>query len=178
MIFFELLNQLHESKTLVDIRRDDLNVDDIRGFILGTSAKFVLIGLVSDDIQHNGFTIIETDSITFLRWGTDYQLAWEKALEEPSGHDRVRDIDLTNWWGVIAAARLMAPLVSFFRERLDPTVVYISDQFHFSDDSIVGRQISTEGQRNGSFAMRTNDLTRIDFCGRYESGLKRMLESI
>ena len=52
-----------------------------------------------------------------------------------------------------------------------------SDGFQFSDLSIVGRQISTDGERNGSFAIRSDDLTRIDFGGRYEDGLSRMLES-
>ena len=178
MIFFELLNQLNESKTLVDIRRDDLNVDDIRGFILGTSAEFVLIGVVGDDIQHNGFTVIATADISYLRWGTDYLLGWEKALPAPVGHDQARETDLSSWWGILATARTMAPLVTFFRERLDSRTCYIADQFQFSDDMIVGRQITTDGQRNGSFAMRTDDLTRVDFGGSYEGGLKRMLDSI
>jgi hypothetical protein len=176
MIFFELLNELIESKSLVDVRRDDLEVDDIRGFILATSAKLVLIGAVGDDIQHNGYSIIEQDDITLLRWGTDNLLGWEKALLGPSTAGLVKDPDLSTWWGALEVARSTAPLVTFFRERLDSSVCYISDGFRFSDVSIVGRNISTDGERNGSFAIRSDDLTRIDFGGRYEAGLHRMLE--
>jgi hypothetical protein len=177
MIFFELLNELSEARSLVDVRRDDLEVSDIRGFILGTSAKLVLIGVVGDDIQHDGYTIIEQDDITFLRWGTDNLLGWEKALRGLSVDGLVKDPDLSTWWGALETARATASLVTFRCERLDSSVCYISDRFQFSDASIVGRQISTDGQRNGSFAMRSDDLTRIDFGGRYESGLNRMLET-
>ena len=175
MIFFELLNELSEARSLVDVRRDDLEVDDIRGFILATSAKLVLIGVVGDDIQHNGYTVIEQDDISFLRWGTDYLLGWEKALGEPAVDGSLKEADLSNWWGALEAARSMAPLVTIYRERLDSNTVYISDQFQFSDVSIIGTQVTNDGQRNGSIAIRSDDLTPIDFGGRYEAGLHRML---
>ena len=177
MIFLELLNELSESKSLVDVRRDELEVDDIRGFILATSAKLVLIGVVGDDIRHDGYTIVELDDITFLRWGTDNLLGWEKVLRGPEGDDMAKELDLSNWWAAIEVARAKAALITFHRERLDSTVCYISDRFQFSDLSVIGRQITTDGQRNGSFALRSEDLTRIDFGARYESGLNRMLES-
>jgi hypothetical protein len=176
MIFFELLNELSEARSLVDLRRDDLKVDDIRGYILATSAKLVLIETVSDDIQHNGYSIIDQDDITLLRWGTDNLLGWEKALHGPSPDGLVKDPDLSTWWGALEAARATAPMVTFFRERLNSSGCFISDSFRFSDVSIVGRNISTDGERDGSFAMRSDDLTRIDFGGRYEAGLHRMLE--
>ena len=176
MIFFELLNELSEAKSLVDVRRDDLEVDDIRGFILGTSAKLVLIGVVGDDIRDDGYTIIELDDVTFLRWGTDQLLAWERVLPRPDGDAEVAaDLDLSTWWGAIESARSKAPLITFRRERFNSSACYISDGFRTSDDSIIGRQVSTDGQRNGSFALRSDDLTRVDFGGRYEGGLGRIL---
>ncbi len=177
MIFFEFLNELIEKESLVDVRRDDLEVHDIRGFILAVSAKLVLIGVVGDDIQHDGYTIIEMDDITFLRWGTEPLLGWEKMLQGPRLDGLVKALDLSTWWGALEAARATARMVTFRRERIDSSTCYLSDRFQFSDLSIVGRQISTDGQRDGSFAFRSDDLTRIDFGGRYESGLIRILES-
>jgi hypothetical protein len=176
MIFLEQLNELMESNSLVDVRCDDLKADDIRGFILGTSAKLVLIGVAGNDIQNDGYTIIQLEDVTFLRWGTDNLLGWEKALHGPRNDECLKDTDLSSWWGAIEAARRIGPMVTFQRERIDSSTCYISDRFQFSDSLIVGRNISTDGERNGSFALRTDDLTRIDFGGRYESGLHRMLE--
>jgi hypothetical protein len=177
MIFLELLNELCESKSLVDIRRDDLNVDDMRGFVLGTSAKFVLIEVVGDDIRHDGYAVVETDDVTFLRWGTDQLLGWQRILRGPNGADLASEADLSNWWGVIETARSNSQLVTFHRERLDSSTCYISDEFRFSDTLVVGRQISTDGQRNGNFALKSDDLSRVDFGARYEDGLRQMLET-
>jgi hypothetical protein len=176
MIFLDQLNELSESRTLVDVRRDDLNVDDLRGFILGTSAKLVLIGLVGDDIQPDGYTLIDLNDVTFLRWGTAQLMAWERAVRGMTGQDLLVDVDLSSWWSAIAAAQATSPLVTFHRERLAPTTCYISDQFRYSDSLIVGRHISIEGERDGSIAIRSDDLTRVDFGGRYESGLNRVLK--
>ncbi|WP_435009149.1 hypothetical protein P12x_000397 [Tundrisphaera lichenicola] len=178
MIFFELFHDLIESRSLVDVRRDDLEVSDIRGFILGLSTELVLIGVVGDDIQHDGYAIIQLDDVSFLRWGTDKLLGWEKVLEGPRDDGMENDIDLSNWSGAIESARSKAPLVTFHREKLDSSTCYITDRFENTDLSIVGRQITTDGQRNGSFAIKTEDLTRIDLGGRYEAGLKRMLDTV
>ena len=177
MIFFELLNELIGAGSLVDIRRDDLEVADLRGFVLAVSAKLVLIGVVGDDIQHDGYTIIEQDEITFFRWGTDYLLAWERVLERSVADPSVKEVDISTWWEALEGARLIAPLVTFYRERSDPSTCYLSDQFRFSDASIAGCQVTTDGQRNGFFAIRSEDLTRVEFGGRYETGLHRVIDS-
>ena len=176
MIFFEQLNELIEAKSLVDVRREDLKADDIRGFILATSAKLVLVGVVGDDIRHDGYTIIELDDITFLRWGTDFLLDCERLLGGPAVDGPTKEPDLSSWWGALETARASATLVTFYRERLDSDLIYISDAFQYSDVSITGRQVNSIGRRNGSFAIRSDDLTRIDFGGRYEGGRTRILK--
>ena len=176
MIFFEQLNELSESRSLVDVFRDDLEADSIRGFILGTSAKLILIGVVDDHFQNDGYSIIKLDDITFLRWGTKKLLGWEKVLGGPDDGGLEKDLDLSSWWGAIEGARAKSPLISLYLEGFDTSGCYISDRFEFSDLTIVGRQVSDDGERNGSFAFRTDDLTRVDFGGRYESGLYQILQ--
>ena len=177
MIFLEQLDELMESRSLVDVHRDDLEADCVRGYVLATSAKLIMIGVVGDDIHHDGYSIIDLDHVTFLRWGTDRMLGWERVLGGPQGDGIAKDADLSSWWGAIEAARAASPLVAFFIEEFETSGCYISDKFQFSDTTVVGRQVSDDGRRNGFFALRTDDLTRIDFGGRYESGLFRMLET-
>ena len=176
MPFSDLMRELKQQKTLVDIRRDELDVSDIRGHILDVTGCLVLIGVVADDIRLDGYSVISRDEVSFLRWGTDVLRGWQDVLNGRGGDDETASaVDITDWWRAIGTIRDHTPLLTFHRERFDPRTCYISDEFEVTPISIVGRQITTDGMRNGSFAIKMGDLTRIDFGGSYEHGLKRML---
>jgi hypothetical protein len=176
-MFSDLLTRLRNGRTLVDVRRDEMNVDDVRGLILDVSDTLLLIGVVSDDIQYDGYTVVDRDDVSFLRWGTSVLLGWEGVLGGLDDDLAVRDIALTDWRSAIGSIRPRMPLVAFHREKIDSRTCYLSDDFELAEVEIIGRQVTIDGEHDGSFAIRLGDLTRIDFGGRYEGGLRRMLGS-
>ena len=176
MPFGELLGESRSRRDLADFRRDEMKADDIRGFVAGLSGELVLIEVVGDDLRSDGHRIIKLDDLTFVRWGTGQMRAWERAFEarEP-GEVPADALDLTDWRSASASLQATGRLVTFHRERMDRSTVYIARDFDLTFDLVVGTQISTEGEEDGSFAIRFEDITRIDFGGGYERGLERVL---
>ena len=139
----EMLSELGRQKALVDIRRDTLDVSDIRGMILQVSESLILIGVVSDAIRRDGFTIVAREDVSFLRWGTGVLRGWKRVLDARGGEDEtVPGLDLADWGRAIATGRAHTPLLTFHRERIDPRTCYLSDEFEATGDSIVGVQIT------------------------------------
>ncbi len=175
MPFGDLLDQLEREKAIVDIRRDRIDADDLRGMILEVSPSLVLLGIVSDGIRRDGYSIIARDQVTFLRWGTGVLRARQRIVESRGDHPDRPTLDLSDWHQAIATAREHSPIMTFQRESSDPQTCYLSDDFEVKGDLIVGSQVTTEGERDGYFALNLDDLTRIDFGGSYETGLFAML---
>jgi len=95
MAFGELLERLKTERVLVDVRRDDLDAGDLRGFVVGVSDELALIAVVSDHVRRDGFTILRRSDITFLRWGMARMKAWERVVDRGGrrGGRVVRDAD-------------------------------------------------------------------------------------
>jgi len=60
---------------------------------------------------------------------------------------------------------------------VDQSTAYIARNFELASDLIVGVQVTKEGEEDGTFPIRVEDLTRIDFGGGYDQGLSRVLAS-
>ena len=178
MPFAQLLAQLHDDRALVDIRRDEIGGPDIRGYIGEISDELVRVEAVADDMRTDGFIILSLDDITFVRWDTAKLKAWSRAVEiRELDKTFGADLDLSNWRALLASLEGTSRLVSIHRENMDGGTCYITREFSMTYDLIVGLQVTTEGDENGSFAIRVEDLTRIDLGAGYQSGLDRILES-
>ena len=175
MIFLEQLNALVDSGSLVDIRRDDLDVSDIRGVVLAVSPSLVLISLVNDLVSFDGFSVIRLEDVSFLRWGTGQMLAWERVLSTSPRQTVDFEFDLSNWSGAFELAQSYGGLITFHREQISPSTAYISDRFEWTDSLISASQITIEGEPDGQVVCRLDDLTRLEFGGAYERSLARML---
>jgi hypothetical protein len=176
MAFGELLRKLLDERALVDIRRDAMNVDDIRGFVADISDELVLIAAVADDIRTDGYRIINRDDITLLRWSTGKMKAWERVIGFPDADVAAAPgLDLSDWRAAIASLEPTVSLLTFHRERMDHQTCYIARNFELTYDLIVGVQVTTEGEENGSFAIRVEDITRLDFGAGYERRLNQIL---
>ena len=175
MPFDDVLKTLQGERVIVDVRRDELGGADIRGFVAGVSDDLVLIAVVGDHIERDGFTILERSDITFLRWGTGQMKAWERVVKTFDQDELVNlPRDLADWQSAITLLKSAGP-VSFYRERVDKGTTYIARDFALKGDLIVGTQVTTEGEEDGVFAFKLDDLTRVEFGGSYERGLGRIL---
>jgi len=175
MPFGELLRSLQCDHVLVDVRRDKIGGGDIRGFVADLSDELVLLDIV-DDVRANGHMIVMRDDISFLRWNTAQMRAWERAVvvaNVPTSPEPA--IDLTDWMSAIASLESHDRLLTFHRERMDGSVCYLARDIELSFGLVVGLQVSIDGEEDGRFALRMEDLTRLDFGTAYERGLGRIL---
>lgn len=162
---------------LVDLRRDGMDVSDIRGFILAASESLLLVAVAGETVRMDGFSVLSRDDVTFLRWDTSRLNAWRGVLVRDAAEDArvAAAVCLDDWSAAFTSARAVAPLVSLLRERLDTSRCFVTRDFTLTDGWLIGEHITSEGARDGQFALRLHDLTRIDFGGEYEQGLGRML---
>ncbi len=178
MPFAQLLAQLRDDRTLVDVRRDEIGGGDIRGYISDITDELVRIDAVADDLQSDGLVIVNLDDITFLRWDTAKMRAWSRVVEVREADQSFDStLDLSDWRSLLASLEGTDRLVSFHREKMDGGTCYIAREFSMTYDLIVGLQVTSEGEENGSFAIQVEDLTRIDLGAGYESGLKRIFDA-
>jgi hypothetical protein len=165
---------------LVDIRREGMDVSDIRGRVLARGEELVLLSVAGDEVFHNGFTVVRLPDITFVRWNTPPLAAWQRAVDfDAEAEARVaKAVDLASWETVIASASRIAPLQTFHREKLKPDTCYVGRDVTVEDGIVVlGTNISTDGDSWGHAAIALGELTRIDFLGNYEAGLVRAAEA-
>jgi len=177
MALDELLNDLRDRKALVDWRRDRMNSGDLRGYLLDYSDELLLLGVVSDFIRDDGYTIVAREDVTFLRWDTDILRGWRRAAFSSQG-ELAEDpkVDLEGWAGVLRSLDGVADLLTFHREKLDSSTCYIAGRFEIRDPWLIGEQLTSDATHDGRFALLLEDLTRIDFGGSYELGLSRAAE--
>ena len=178
MPFAQLLAQLRDDRALVYVCREGIRDPGIRGYIGEVSDELVRIEAVTDHIRTDGLIILNLDDITFLRWDTAKMKAWSRVVEVREA-DKTFDatLDISDWRTLLASLEGTGRLVSLYREKLDGEFCYFTREFSMTYDLIVASHVNSDEGENGSFAIRVEDLTRIDLGGEYETGLKRVLES-
>jgi hypothetical protein len=176
-------DQLMESRQLVDVRRDGLGVSDIRGFVVAACPRHVLLEVVSDEVQRNGYVVLRAEDIRFLRWGRSQLQAWARALgpEQGNEHTELRRAFATcaqkGWAGIVSHFAETPMLLTFHRELLDPSTCYVGHEVQVRGGMVWAEEVSVEGTIDGHFGIALDDVTRMDFGGLYEKALQRMIAS-
>jgi predicted RNA-binding protein len=174
----ETLTLLSREGKLVDLKRESMDHNALRGFVATVSTDFVVVSVVDDQCHFNGATVLRTEDVTFVRWGSDVLAAWTRVLQEsPTAPGSVKYVDLSSWETVVRSVAASERVVTFHREVVDDSVCYIGTNVSVEGECVTADVISVEGTINGRFALRTGDLTKLDFGGGYEQSLWRMVRS-
>ncbi len=78
---------------------------------------------------------------------------------------------------MIVSVGAVEHVITFHRELIDETSCHIGTNVAVQAGHVVADRVSVEGRMDGEFALRLNDLTKLDFGGGYEQSLWRMTRS-
>jgi hypothetical protein len=155
-MFKTLLTELSAERRLVDIRREFLGVEDVRGFVL-----------------FSGFCILRREDITFLRYGTRILAAWERAVAQLPAQEAA-EVSLEGMREALRALARRGEITIIRREAADRDTIYIGRSLNLRGDILTLEQLTPEGEADGKVALQLQEVTRLDFGGNYERGLARM----
>lgn len=158
---------------LLEFDRGDLNEDGfIHGYILDYSDDWTLIQFVERDIFINGYLVIRNDTIKRYRLFDDHNnmvhRALRKMMETPASPGK---IDLTNVNVLVQSANALFPLIVIHRELRWKDECHIGGIADVTPKTIVISLIDPGAAYDGSYRIRSADITRIGFDGHYERAL-------
>ncbi|MFB7252669.1 hypothetical protein [Streptomyces nojiriensis] len=148
--------------------------DRLDGFIVGTSAAWTLIALCSD-LRLDGWAAVRTPDITKVGWrgGPDCLTVralrrrgrWPARAPEPA-------LALAGLADLAVGASRAFGLVSLHVERDAPGACWIGEVAAVRPKSLRLREVDPEARWHpGLSKFRFEDVTRVDFGGRYERTL-------
>ena len=168
-------DQLLPLHSCIRIFRQRMEGDDAwtSGILMDVSRELLLLQVISDQINLNGFQIIRRSDISHIERPIPQQDFLMKALklrgQEPQ-HPGIINLD-----SIEKALRTVArlkPLVTVYQEITDPSVCWIGRMNKIDNDLLYLQCISPEARLEGSLDMfDIESITRIDFGGSYEDAL-------
>ena len=150
------------------------------GYVLDIGPKFFLMATFGDGFTFDGFECLMQSDVRHLKVPDPNASVAEAVLRKRRQKVPSKPrVDLKSVQRLLLSANKAFPLVTVYRERVDPEVCYI------------GRLIAVE---NGYFWLlelgpdarwekeptryRLRDITRVDFGGDYETGLHSVAGSV
>ncbi len=171
----DALEQAKKRKILVQIGRHDLEPEDyfFHGFVLDYSETFVLMQLVSDRFDLDGYEILRTEDLTLI----DSEFSQRKFLERALGVQGIRPqspegIDLSSARSLFQSIERQFPLLVIHRERVSFEVCEVGRLKMGADEFYNLKYISPTAEwEDDDKVYRYSDVTRVCFGGAYETTL-------
>ncbi|ACL02264.1 conserved hypothetical protein [Desulfatibacillum aliphaticivorans] len=177
----ELINALTQAKKrriLVQIGRQDLDGEDFlfHGFILDFSREHVLIQLISDRFDLDGYEVLRTENITLL----DSEFEHRRFLERALGIRGMRPIplegiDLKDTRSMFRSVEKQFPLLVIHREWDSDGECEVGRIKMAADEFYTLKALSPTAEWvDDDKVYRYSDVTRVCFGGDYETTLARV----
>ena len=163
-----------QKELVVEIDRDDLSDDLLRGFVIVANKELVMIQNLSDGVTLDGYTVVRTEDINrFREADADLEEFYLTALQirgqKPSP---VEGLSVESIAALLETVAGPFPLATIYNERRD------------SEECIIGQVVAV---RDGEMALlgidpaaewdedpdvyKLKDITRVEFGGSYEEAL-------
>jgi len=174
--FIDRLSALVRSSVLVEVERDLPTSPNIRGFVVGVSSRFLMIRILSDDFQLNGYSIIPIDTVSQYRIASEYQEMVDYLLgyegDDVDGFDSTSFIKMASDFEFLKDVHKYFPVVSVFLEDEEEYVFELGLVEEVLESTLIMRTISPTGIIAKDVTMiDLDEVTRIDFGGAYEEAV-------
>jgi hypothetical protein len=163
-----------EKLELVRLRRDIPDADEVEGYVLEVGAEWVLLARFDPEVFLNGFELVRRSDVVGAGKRHARQF-FRRALELHGEWPPVRpewEIPLDDVSSLLSAVAAHRPLLTIHTEADDPDVCFIG-----APVKVGRRRLSlVEATPRAVWAAKPTkwpleDITRIDFGGRYEQAL-------
>jgi len=169
------LSEARRTGQLVRVRRDSIDPPDVydAGYVLEISDALVLMQLVSDRLDLDGFDIVRTADIT--AWDLDFprRTVYQRALTAkgctPGNPGR---LELSSMRALLQSVQERYPLVVVHRERVAPDECEVGRVRLSTDATYALKWVSPDGQwEDDERHYQYGDITRVQFGNEYEQTL-------
>ncbi len=157
--------------------RKCLEEDDCydRGYVVDANSRYVLLHIVDDRIELDGYVVLRTEDITEVLCEFSNYRFIEKALAirrmEPA---RPTLVDLTSMKTALRSIDEHFPLLVVHREEVNGDECWIGSLDSVSDKTFTLRAMDPDAKWSGPKRFRFNEVTRIEFDGGYETALAQV----
>lgn len=168
------LKQFVGEEIVVRVDRQPLDHYPIHGFVVGISAKLLLIQVIDGStLQLNGYSALRICDIR--SWSIDKTFVYQ-ALRLLGRHPVVpTDIELLNWSELLTYAQRKYGLVLIESENKKYGCGYIGSVVKQTTHCITLKQVNTEGQWDKTRKFAFKDITQVTFDDGYTQALSFLL---
>ena len=171
----EQLTDAVAAHDLVQLERGAFDARDRRteGVALAQGPNLVLVALLSDRIDLDGYEVLHISDITSCRREFERKAFYHSALElKKELPAKSIAVDLSSMPALLTSAQKLFSLLTIHRERLFPGECDIGRLKLHSEDAFAIHYINPSAQwRDEPGHYRYADVTRVSFGGEYEAAL-------
>ncbi|MFC8597789.1 hypothetical protein [Isoptericola sp. NPDC057191] len=169
----ERLERASQERLAVGVRRWIRGADHIEGFVVGVGARWVALAQLDDRVSLDGWTLLRLKDIQAVTVEPDHDSFTIKALRaRAEWPPQVPDVALDDLRGAATSAAALAPMSATFVELDRPDICYVGSLVSVDDRRLRLLEVDTQGQwHRKTRSLDPDDVTRIDFGGRYEETL-------
>ncbi|MCH8203734.1 MAG: hypothetical protein IID09_01155 [Candidatus Hydrogenedentes bacterium] len=146
-----------------------------RGYVVDGNERYVLLHIVDDRIELDGYVVLRTEDITEVLCEFDNYKFIEKALAirrmEP---ERPTLVDLTSMEAVLRSIDEHFPLLVVHREEVNGDECWIGSLDSVAEKTFTLRAIDRDAKWSGAKRIRFDEVTRVEFDGGYETALAQV----
>jgi hypothetical protein len=145
----------------------------VSGYVLGVSSYWLLLSLVSGDIRFNGFQCFRLCDVRRFQMPHPHAEFFEAALKKREERVPKRPrVNLACIEDLLRSANRSFPLVTIFRERVDPDFCWVGRVLEMDTRRVTLLQINPDARWHSKPTdFRLSEITRVDFGGDYEDAL-------
>jgi hypothetical protein len=167
------LEEAAKTQAHVRLSRSIRHGDKVDGFVVGLGSQWVLLAKLDLNMYLDGYAALRLSDVAKVKRRGGPGTFVGRALAARGQWPPVGvDVSLDSVTDLIADAAELAPLVTLYIEEEDPDVCFIGRPVRFGRRSVRLLEINPEADwANRPTKWRFDDLTRIEFGGRYEEAL-------
>ena len=169
------LNQAKKQRVLVQVGRHEIESPEffVHGFVLDYSQSFVLMQIISERFDFDGYEVVRTLDITSIESDFPQRSFLTRALKLKGLHPRKpKGVDLSDTRSLLKSIEKRYPLLVIQRELVEMEECEVCRIKMAADEFYTIKYISPTAQwEDDDHVYRYSDVTRVCFDGAYENTL-------
>jgi hypothetical protein len=172
----QFITELIQSETLVDVYRDEIKAETLRGIIRECSDDLMCIEKYSDYGAYDGTSIVERPHVNRVRWGSRELGGTEKLLQKIAGPKKIDLNRFASLWDAIVDLNGKYDSLSLHIERIDPDICLIGKVIDFDEEFVLLDEFGTlRTQDKRKLLLTRAEITRVDVDGPYERDIAALM---
>jgi hypothetical protein len=159
-----------EKRTLVRVR-SRYESEGATGFVVAMGTRWVLLHVVSDDVQEDGFLATSLEMVAEIQTVDPERSFFPRVMAMRPPTTRPPRVDLDDTRALLQSAQRYFPLLTIQTEEQHPGACYIGRIAELDDDRALLHLVSPAGEWDDEDEYPYETITRIGFGGRYEEAL-------